>query len=92
MMLGVEDPLEFPLPLAVVGKALAEGTIVGFSEDIVGILFVEYRIEGVCNICEGVDRVVYRYRATRTTIEFGKFGTWKMRNGNGNRKTESNRI
>jgi len=35
MMLGVEDPLEFPLPLAVVGKALAEGTIVGFSEDIV---------------------------------------------------------
>ena len=34
-----------------------------------------------------VDRVVYRYRATRA-IEFGKFGTWKMRNGN--RKTESN--
>jgi hypothetical protein len=33
MMFGVEDPLE--LPLAVVGKALAEGTIVGFSEDIV---------------------------------------------------------
>jgi len=86
-MLGVEDPLEFPLPLAVVGKALAEGTIVGFSEDIVGILFVEYRVEGVCNISIGVDRVVYRYRA----IEFGKFGTWK-RNGNGNRKTESNHV
>jgi hypothetical protein len=33
MRLGVEDPLA--LPFAVVGKALEEGTIVGFSEDIV---------------------------------------------------------
>jgi hypothetical protein len=33
MRLGVEEP---PLPLAVVGRALAEGTIVGFSDDIVG--------------------------------------------------------
>lgn len=37
MMLGVEDPLELPLPLVVVGKALFEGTIVGFSEDIVEV-------------------------------------------------------
>jgi hypothetical protein len=44
MMFGVEDPLE--LPLAVVGNALAEGTIVGFSEDIVWFVVVlECRIE-----------------------------------------------
>jgi len=36
MALGVEEPLLFPLPLplAVVGSALAEGTIWGFSADI----------------------------------------------------------
>lgn len=41
MMLGVEDPLELPLPLVVVGKALLEGTIVGFSEDIVAWYGIE---------------------------------------------------
>jgi hypothetical protein len=34
MRLGVDEPL----PLAVVGSALAEGTIVGFSEDIVVVV------------------------------------------------------
>jgi hypothetical protein len=61
MMLGVEDPLE--LPLAVVGKALAEGTIVGFSEDIVWlVVVVGYRSRMYVVYIKYLDRVVYRYR------------------------------